>query len=408
MLTIKEAFDGMFEGVKFDSNFFKRLKKYKLEYISKNTEHQEFFGSNLLGVHRVRFTMQDYEEFMVDVIKKSINELESTVDSITTINKEFKVSADPLNQLLVYMVHRFMTTPLMNETQRKEAAICVAEIFNYRTIAILITTYFKYPIDVYMAQAVYEKLSGRYLIKKYGTWQKVFHYRAEEFISKDGVSYQTLVKYNDDMAIVNVINDIRNRTKDMVKNIYAEFIKVHESGGKLGNRSSTMIDADGDEIVKDHTHGLEIYQGYLHDVLHDRNSFIKVELLDVVERVIPTARAKYIQTVLEWMADQAYGENHKLIIEYVDLVLTISFNYLLKNEHLLHRNKDIIKLTGLLKGFILSSREDSDELKQLRDIGSDIVTRVNGKQSIHLVSATRNALFIYICLRAYTKHAYSH
>jgi len=406
MITIKEVFDELFAHVKFDARLAKKVKRYQIEFVNRNPEHMGFFGGNLMGVHRVRFTLKDYAEFFDEMMDREAMYVERQIGTIDTINHEFKISSDALNQTLVYMIHRFLTSPYLNPHKRVEAAVDVGLIFGYRTIAALLVHYFKYPIDTYTAQAVYERLSGRYLIKKLGTWQEVFKYRAEEFVDPQGVHYQKLIPYTDDAGIVNAINDLQSRTKDMLKNIYVEFIKVHESGSKIHSSSSTMVDADGEEIVKDRIHGLDNYKTYVLETLADRNSFIKQELMAVVESVIPTASGKSFRLVLQWMADNITGKERELVLQFVDMSLVLSYNYLLKNEYVLHRSKNLIVLTSNLKGYVLSSRENSADLEQLRKLGSSIVSKATGHVSEQTLAAIRNAVFIYICLRAYTKHAY--
>ena len=402
MISIKEAFDTLFEGRRFDRALYERLRHYTLEYLNKNAQYQEFFGGHLLGAHRIAFTPSDYEA-LTDVFDTTPQALEACVRSITTISQEFKISTDPVNQLLMYVAHRFLTSAFLNARLKEEAAIEAMMLFSARTMAILITTWFKYPIDTYTAQAVYEQLSGRYLIKKYGTWYKVLRYRAEDFVRNTKV----LIRYDDDIAIVNAINDLRNRIKDMVKNIYAVFIQVHQRGVKLGARSATMIDADGEEIVKDRVHGLETYLSYLREILYDKDSFIKAELVALVERVIPTARARYIEEVLKYFSEHAYGASHDRVMRFIEQCLTLSYNYLLKNAYRIEQMRDIIRLTGLLKGYILASRDSSGELDELKALGDGLVREIYPRASNQLVAATRNAVFMYICLRAYSKHHYS-
>jgi len=407
MITIKEVMDEIWSGIKFDSRLAKKVHMYRIEFVTRNSEHMAFFGGNLMGVHKVRFTLSDYSRFFDVMLDAEADAIERQISTITTINHEFKISSDALNQTVLYMIHRFLTSPLLSSSKRIEAAVDLGLIFGYRTIAALLVHYFKYPIDTYTAQAVYERLSGRYLIKKLGTWQDVFEYRAKELIDSHGVHYQNIVKYNDDLAIVNILNDMHGRIKDMLKNIYAEFIKVHEQGDKLGVNKSTMIDADGAEIVKDRVHGLDNYKTYIENCVVDKNTFIKYELIDVVSSVVPTAKGKSLGLSLEWMVEHVTGKGRQHVIDFIDLSMVMSYNYLLKNEYVLHRSRDIVTLVGKLKGYILSSREDSADMNRLRDIGAEIVRNATGHQSEQTISAVRNALFLYVCIRAYTKHAYS-
>lgn len=405
-ITLKEVFDDLFNQVKFDQKLAKLIKIYQVDFVHRSDDHRHFFGGNLIGDRPVRFTYSDYTRFFEDLLGMDENVVESEIRKCTTIDHSFQISGDPLNLTVLYLVHRFMNSPLLPVEKRIDAARDVMLIFNYRTIAALLARYFKYPIDSETAQAVYERLSGRYLIKKEGTWQKVFLYLVNRFIDKESPHYDTFMKFKNDAGIVNAINDAQGRVKDILKNIYQEFMYVYENKTKIGSGSATMIDADGEEIVKDRVHGLENYQNYLTSLYSDKNSFIKYELIDIVGKVIPTVHGKAFPMILEYMCSELEAKNHEAVLKFSDLCLVLAYNYLLKNSYTLHHSKDLLLLVSKLKGFILSSREESTDLLEFRRLGDSIVSNSVKQTSEQTIAALRNGLFLYVCLRAFTKHAY--
>lgn len=408
LITLKEVLDELFANTKFNKQLAKLAYEFQIQFINRSDDHMKFFGGNLIGVYRIRFTEPDIARYYDEVIDKDMDVVRKAIRTVTTINHEFKISSDPTNLVWIYMIHRFLTTPYLDPAKKERAAMDVALVFNYRTIAALLATYFKYPTDTDTAQAVYERLSGRYLIKKLGTWQKVFQYRAEEFISKESIHYQAIINFTDDAAIVNAVNDMQSRTKDTLKNIYAEFIKVKEEGVKINSSSSTMIDADGDEIVKDRIHGLETYSNYILDVMIHQDSFIRTELVDVVTSVISTVPEKPFVHLLRWMSDEISKSNRDMIVKFTEVSLMLAFNYLLKHSYVVHHSKDMLFLVSKLKGYILSSRESEGELDAFREQGDTLVKKATEKTNSQAISSLRNGLFLYICIRAFTKHAYTH
>lgn len=407
IITLKDAFEELFGRTKYDNGLVKKCKLFQVNFVHSNQENREFFGGNIIGVHRVRFTHREIIKFYDEIIGKDESEVTEVVRRVTTINHEFKISGDVMNLTIMYFIHRFLNSPLLNEKNKHEACKDLVLIFLYRTLSALLATYFKYPIDKETGQAVYERLSGRYLIKKLGNWQAVFNYRADEFINKKGIHYNVILAFKDDSGIVNAINDLQSRLKDTIKNIYGEFMYVHEHGTKIISSSSTMIDADGEEIIKDKVHGLETYQHYILIVMEDYNSFVKQELLLVISRVIPTVGLKGFNQLLQWMCSELSASHKEEVIKFTNLSLSMAFNYLLENDYVLHRSKDIVILTAKLKGFILSSRKDSEELIEFRKQGDSIIKMATKYKTNQMVSSLRNGLFLYICLRAFTKHAYS-
>lgn len=407
-VSLADVCDEVLGEFKYDREYFKRLKRYQIEYVHANDDHLSFFGGHLLGVYSLRFGYREIDTYFEDILGIDYETMERSVKDVTTINHSFNISSDPMNIAMMYQIHRLLTSKTLGNKDKTEAASIVAMVFSYRVMAALCAKYFRYPIDTETSQAIYERLSGRYLIKKLGTWQAVFEYRGREFVSTDSVHYKALVAFKDDVAIVNAINDLFNRMKDMMKNIYKEFMYVHEHGGKIKSDSGTMVDADGEEIVKDKVHGLENYQKYLIGTMSDVNSFYKQELVDVIGKVIPTVHGKGFSGCLRWMCDELDSKQRGAVVEFVNHVLTIAYEYLSSNSYALNKSKDIVLLTSMLKGFILSSRSESEDLAKFRDEGDTIVRWAVKQTSRQTVSTIRNALFLYVCLRAFTKHAYEH
>jgi hypothetical protein len=63
MITLLDVFDEQFKHVKFDAKLAKAIYTYQISYINSSREYLEFFGSNLLGVHVIRFKDSDVTKF---------------------------------------------------------------------------------------------------------------------------------------------------------------------------------------------------------------------------------------------------------------------------------------------------------------------------------------------------------
>lgn len=405
--TLLEVFNKIFSHVKFNQELAKNIYRFQVGFVNKNNEHMEFFGGNLLGVHVVRFTERDTTTFFNDVLDVDYLEIAEAIKEVDAINPEFKVSSDTLNLTCMYVIHRFLTTPSLDEARRTRAASDTALIFNYRCFTALLAHYFRYPVDPKTAQAVYMSLSQRFLIKKLGSWQEVFSYRATEFISKDGIWYTVLSTFTDDYGVVRAINDGQGRIRDMMKNITAEFKRVHGNGEKIGTTSNTIVDIDGNEVIRDRVHGPEMYMNYLISVLPDKNSFIKEELVSVIVKIVESIQSRNFKLTLEWFSKHSNDEHRALVDNFVKMTLIYSIEYLSKHGYLLRNSKDLVGIMSKLKGLYLSSRSTDDNLTQIRDDGRTIVRLACGHISEQAGASVRTGLILYICLRAFTKHYYT-
>lgn len=400
MLTLAEVFDRHFEGVKFDGKLAAAVYKFQIGYINANRDHLQFFGGNLLGVQVIRFKDSDVLRFIEQIFNVDYVTLVQDIRQVTTIDHEFKVSGDIFNLTTMYIIHRFLTNGTLPKTVRETAAYNVSLIFFYRCIAALMSYYFRYPADEKIAQKAYANLSNKFLIKKLGSWVKVMEYRAKDMIDEEGLHRKTLEMFNDDSKVVYVLSDSQGRIRDLVKNYYGEFIKVHENGEGIGVSSSLIIDVDGEENFKEKTKSVDAYVTYARQLITDRRGFIRDDLINVVSKINTNSSFRMIKHTIGWMFE-AYSKpkEHKLIDEFMGLVI-VQAMYMIENNIDRTRRKDYAYVLSQLKNLFLSTRSLDPELERLRDMGEDIVLQANGKNlSDGLKYATRTSIILYIALR---------
>ena len=398
-ITVAEVFDKHFSKVKFDSRLAKGIYQYQIGYINQNHEHLEFFGSNLLGVHVVRFKDSDVIRLFDDVLDIDYYDLVADIRRITTINHEFKISSDPFNLTCMYLIHRFMTSPVLGDKQRERAAYDAALIFFYRCIAAIQSYFFKYPTDPKIAQAAYSKLSNKYLIKKLGSWHKVMDYRANDLINKKSIHHKLLKTFNDDNGIVYAINDSQGRIRDLIKNYTAEFMKVHTDGENIGTNSGTYLDADGEETIKEKTKSVESSVNYVRQIISDKRSFIKDDLVRVIVKINSNTSSRMVKHTLSWLSD-GYNDTklNKQVDEFISMVV-INSMFLIEHNIPSHQTRDYAFVLNNLKNLYLSTRSNDPDLIKIREMGEKLIKEANGKISNSLVLATRTSVILYIMLR---------
>lgn len=401
MAGLKEVFDEHFQHVKFDNKLAHAVYRYQIDYVNSNKEHFEFFGSNLLGSHVVRFKDSDVARFFNDVIDIDYQALSEDIRKVPTIEHEYKISGDILNLTLMYVIHRFLTQGALTDTKRHRAAYDTALIFFYRCVAAIMSYYFKYPTDPKIAQQAYARLSNKFLIKKLGSWAKVMDYRSTELLDKkESIHFNTLMKFNDDDAIVYAINDSQGRVKDLIKNYTAEFYKTHEEGSAVGITSGTYLDADGEETVKEKTRSTENYVHYIQQALVDEHTFIKDELVGVIVRINTNTSFRIVRSTLNWLhLNQNDQKFHKEISEFMALVIVQSMHLI---EHNMNAKnlRDYPYILHNLKNLYLSTRTVDPEIEKIRKVGYKLIKAANGRISESLALSTRTSIILYITLRA--------
>lgn len=396
-IGLKEALDELFQGLVFDEALAKKLYKFRVGYVTQNKEHMEFFGGNLLGVNIVRFKDSDRNK-LCECLDVDYLTLVAAVRSADNIDHQRKVGGDPLNLVLMYLIYRFRTSKLSDKS-KKAATTDVALIFFYRCAAILISASFKYPADPKVMQIAYSNLSRKNLIKTLGSWNKVMDYRANALLDSTSPHYKTLNVFDEEM-IQYAVSDSQGRIKEMFKVYYSEFMKVHGEGISLGVKSSTVINQEGEESLREKTHTPETVVAMMRQIVQDHHTFILEDMLRVVYRNNSNTSARAIRATLEWISDQSRDlKHHKLIDEFLNLIVIQALHFMEYNIEP-NRRRDMTYVLMTLKNLFLSTRSTDPDLLMIRELGQKIVEGAQGKQSASLMMATRTAVIVYICLRA--------
>lgn len=399
MTAIIDAFEEVLPDLKIDQRFVERIRKYQLYLLTRDKEHLAFFGSNLLGVHSIRFRVADAVKFYNDVLDIEASAVEKAVKGITTIVHEHKTASDPLNLTIMYLIHKCLTEARLADTYRKRGAYELALIFFYRCVLIKQSEWFTVPADPKIAQAAYGELSKKNLIKQLGTWKAVMEYRANDLIDKKGIHYKTLIAFNDDLAITYAVSDSEGRIRDMYKNYCKVFYAAHESGNKIMVAGTTVVDMDGEVKIKEKVKSVEQHISLLRQLVMDRDSFIKQEVVKIILDINTNSSLRMLTNTLEWIV-KGYGDPKysKELDEWMAKIIVHSF-YMLSNASM-SETRDYTSMLVTLKNLYLSTRSTDKDLVEIRKAGDRFIKLANGSSSSSLAMATRTAVILYITFRS--------
>ena len=192
----------------------------------------------------------------------------------------------------------------------------------------------------------------------------------------------------------------------MIKNIYAIFDKVRKEGVKIGT-SSMLVDMGDDVIMKDKVNGLQAYIRYMETIMPDTNSFIKKEIIDIVCDIQYTAPPQILEKVLYYCSNNYNYMKDDKIKKLIENTLLHAFTYMKNNSTVYKKNTDLPKLVSKLKGIYSSSRSTDPTLLEIRSLAESIIKDTKTTKSNVVVSSVRNALLLYIVIRAFTMHYFN-
>lgn len=405
MSSVKEIFDEECSTFKADKKLFKEICDLENGFVTKRPEHVEFFGGVTTGVQVVRFTQDDMDKLFNDIIQVDEGILEERVHALDDIDTNYIVSSNIFNIACVWLTHRVMTSQYLDEKARHEAAVRVMLYLNYRFLTSILYRFFKYPANPETAARTYEELSSRYLLKAKGSWSAALRSRCEDIVSKDSIHYKTLMRLDNDYAIVTMLNDIQGRIKDIIKNIYSVFIHVHNQGSKI-SKTSALTEFDGELILKDKEKSQASYARYLKSIVPDKNSFFKQELFDIVCTVVDTAPPHFTLNTLNWISENYNFIKDGSVERAIDDIMEHAFAYLSKNKGVLRHKQDVSEMLVKMRGTYTSSRGTDELLMKIKEDVEKIVVMATRSKNKSVVSAVRTAVCLYILLRSFTMKHY--
>ncbi|UOX39453.1 putative virion structural protein [Aeromonas phage ZPAH34] len=383
------------------------LRRFVYGFSTKDNEHTEFFGSPYLGTHRILFKTSDRVTFFNDIIDVDEVKLRDELIKTRWINKDFKVSSDAFNLSIVYLMYRVFNSDLSHQ-MKEEALINLVMLFHYRILTSIMNHYFGYLVKPSVAQTAYNKLSLKFDIKRYGSWNALFRARAEFIINpKTGIHYETFTRMENDKKIVYMVNDMESRLKG-VMNDYTKVLYEIKDSVDLVETDSGFAVMDGEINIKDVQKQVNRYRNYISGILVDRHSFFKQELVSYAARALDDTRSagqfedKLINIIREFPAQYSHpkGEKYK---EFIDDVITHLFEYMASNSI---RHNDLNSIMFKLRGAYVSNKSINKLVLKLRKNGDEIIKSMTGIKTQFTVSQLRTALMLYVVLRTLTMDYY--
>lgn len=407
---IKNVFEQKCSHVQFDHNRLNRMRHVQEGFVVKNPDHIEFFGGTLTGVQTVRFTDRDRDQFFDTVVEADESDLEHLLYRLKDEEGKFIIDqghargSDVFNIACIYLIHKFHTSTQLDEGQREQAKESVGSFLIYKFLTSLLFWYFKYPADPEVAKATYDKLTYKYALKANGSWKATLTALSKSMVGPTSVHIKAIETMDEDAGVERMINDIQNRVKDMLKNIYSVFMEVHAAGARVTN-SSTFTEIEGEIELKDTIQAAAAYSRYIKSIIHDKNTFVKNELVAVVTKTMHTMPPRLLILSLQWTSDNYLGSQSTIIDEAVDVVMEHAIQYFSENRDI--SKADIGKMIERLRGSYMSSRSTDVLLLKAREKVEKIVEISTGSKNANAVASVRTAWMLYLVSRAYTRNYYA-
>lgn len=390
--------------IKLDNQLANKLAGFRRRFINENEDHVSFFGSNLMGVYRVRFSNMHRLELTEEIFNIDDLAIQKQVRALPNIGSDWIRGTDGLNLALLYLVHLLAIDTKLSAKARFTMQVDLLLILQYKFMSSWMNYSFKYLVSKEVAVAVYNSLSGKYLIKKYKTWQGVLEYRSQDILLNSPSHKNTILTFTDDNAVQYLVTTIQSQIKSMIINLYGVTLDVIEQDNKL-RTSSALISLDGEVVLKDVVRERNNYLNYIKTVSPNAREFIKLDLVEIIDSTITTLPKKlFLDTLVHHSAQCSNSASDSIVL--TEEVIFHCFTFFSENPKVVPDLKDLALVIKTIKDLYTAGKSADPSVLKSRKIGEKIAKKATSTKSAVTISALRTGLILYILLRTLTKDHY--
>lgn len=407
--NLKEIFDE-YCHVSIDKKFLERITKWRNKFYSKNSEHVGFFSSASFGLYIPKWTSEEDDEWLTEIIGIDEEEVADYVYELPSINKDFQVSSNILSISFIYLMHKATINKSLSSVDNDKVRKTLMEVLVARYMTSIMYKYFyRGKTSPEVSTEVFERLSKRFDLKVAGNWKNWIEMKAEGFVLGDDqrqdakYAKQEVFQRFEDELVVRKLNSIKSQLNKAAIEINSVFRQVLEDQDKIASKSALSMSVDGlylADLVRDQTK----YLHYQDAIFIDKNTFIKEDLLAVIEQSMPTISSNIFRGALEWILDNQMESKYKRKIMEVRHDILIYAIQLIKDENL-HTN-DLVQVGYRLRQNILSGKNNDRTVLKVRKMIDEFIVKFRPQSKGKLVSLERSAIMIYIVLRTLAMNYY--
>ena len=401
-MKIKQLFDDLFKTVKFDKKLAREIYKYQFSYLVTDPDRAEFFGGALIGVVNVYFTDAFVNKFFNKIIMLDQHKIKSSLHLAPSINEEYLVTGDPLNLVLFYMVHRFLSNTKMKRKDRERVAFDLILIFNYRTIAALHSNGFKWLGNKELSVSSYEAMSNKFILKQVGNWMKYMEYRAKSILDPKLTNLDPLTTMATDKEFLDVIADAQNRIRSTFKLMYRQR-EAHRAAG-VGVHITKMVKeySDGETEVSEKLGGIDSIIGNTVQTLMIKPDLLDPRMMALVASVLSGVSAHNVYQILEGVHKAIRGKNGPKVIAFYRSTLAFMYEQIRSSTSTSSKTTQG-ELILFIKGVVNSSRSVDPTLFKIREEGMEVVDMSTDKKDTQIRTRYRLVILMHMFILSMTK-----
>ena len=397
--NMNELIEDVLGDITIDRKFIRRLDDYVRHWQYKKTgniDHSEFLGSNLIGVDKIVFSDSDEERYFKDILYTSSDRMNDAFRRVDGINTEFQVASNPFYLTNVTLMHMAYRNGRISNSERRDVLEKLGLVVGYKMFSSMYNYFFKYGTSADVSKATYERLNGKYLLKKHGTWNDVFIHRTEDVLPK-GIFEGKLKSFSPKDAM-EVVTGLHTRYKDMLKNLYREVLTTLERNERISMDGKIVLGTeDNSDSFRDVLTEQSRYVQYLKSIINSETDIINDNYIYLVCHLVPRCTQDQLENLLIGVSSVQYPTDPK--DDYIEKLLISSFTYLTTKGITANYSKQIQKCMIYLKNYWSAGNIKDHQANDAKKLAIAITSSIVDPSLKNLISSIAIGFILYLfCL----------
>lgn len=383
--------------ITYDKELLARIKKFRLEWaikrIDSSTSNIDFLSNITIGEQAVRFSTLDESMLANNALRVDLNVMQNDLYSVQGIIKEFNVSSNIINQIMVYLIREALLEGLDTEYIKE-----LYYIMAYRMIGSLLSHTFSYPLDSRLAASLAENMSKKFILKEVGSWQKYFEYKASFLFMGTDHANRLMNNYSAETSIL-VINDIQTNIRSTFYRVYGLIVELSSNDIVIDNTTLTKMENE-ELVISDVGNSLARYSKQALEAIH--GDFINDNYIYLISEISPNLNTTVFKSLLTNISKNSL-EDFKDIDELVNDIIKQSIVYLIRIESVEAMSSNIIEVLRKLKSFYSSSKVSDSNITSIKERCMSLIDKNTTVKTSWILTSLNINLILYIVLLSLIK-----
>ncbi len=377
-----------------DSGIVLRIENFKNDIIQASSEHLKYLSTYTVGTERIIFSIKNEYTLIEDIFRcESYYKFGELCKHITGIDLSRNVAANPVYLAITYVMYTIENNRQLNIKEKERVIYNLYFIMAFKMNTSLYFRYYHDPFNEQVARAAFEKLSGNFIIKRVGSWNEVYKYRANNELT----IHAKRIKRLDIEGAMYFIADVQGRWRRMLVELNKVLYNMRDDDYSISITSLLREDEENGLVFNDTGSSVTEYSDKILGLIY-KPDFLNLDLVYIIVALSRNITEDKLLFTLRNINDAEF-EYHDDVLTIIPLIFEMSFLFLKKSGLIYHIKEKLEAVIHELKNMWSGSRRTEPQVVKVRKVLETVIKHEKNinKKSIQPMS---NLIPVYIFLLA--------